>query len=396
MSAQSRRSLRAPVIFIVLLAAITFLSKTIYNSTLPKVEIERVRDGTLRLEITSSALALNSDQVNAMRIEQSLSSTPLQVEAVYLRQMESFEPGDALLAFDPAVGEYACLQAQNALQECQNALDAWDSQWLLAWNALQLERLTLASDAQQPEADAAVIAQRSENLDAELKLLEQDKVLEGVYRSTLEADCLEAAAIVDCLDELRGNGWKLLAPEEGIISEIMVAAGDRYEGIEPLVRWVSSADPSLKIGIACNRSFSAAMLEDVRVTSIDSSTKRTSGIAWDFAGCTVQNGEQMLWARAVEGFSTLSDIQSLCFEMRSEYQSLLVPNDAVIGGDTVYVLESRTGAWGSAENVIRAVRFSSAQSDDQYTALSGDISPSSLVVVRWDRPLSDGCAVLVQ
>ena len=93
----------------------------------------------------------------------------------------------------------------------------------------------------------------------------------------------------------------------------MVAAGDRYEGIEPLVRWVSSADPSLKIGIACNRSFSAAMLEDVRVTSIDSSTKRTSGIAWDFAGCTVQNGEQMLWARAVEGFSTLSDIQSLCF-----------------------------------------------------------------------------------
>lgn len=84
MNPRSKRGLRALTAFIVLMAALTFLSKTIYNATLPHVEAVRVTDGTLQLTVSGSALVLDGDSAQTLRLEHNLSATPLPIQAVFV------------------------------------------------------------------------------------------------------------------------------------------------------------------------------------------------------------------------------------------------------------------------------------------------------------------------
>lgn len=396
MNPRSKRGLRALTAFIVLMAALTFLSKTIYNATLPHVEAVRVTDGTLQLTVSGSALVLDGDSAQTLRLEHNLSATPLPIQAVFVQAMVPFENSAALIAFDSGAGEYAYTQALQSLQDCQDALSAWDIQWQQSWDQLLLERLVLEEDALNSEISPDIVARRKDNLEAQFRLLEQDKILDGVYRSTLQTRWAQAKALVDCLAGLRQNDWRLLSPQAGIACEIMVQPGDRYTGLTPLLYWISPSDPTLRVGIVWDKPIDGVMLDDVQVTSVHLAARSASPIAWTFAGSGPHNGQQMLWAQPSQCLESLSDIQSLRFEMRSPYQPLLVPNEAVIGGSTVYVLDYRTSPWGGQECIIRAVNVQPTLSDYRYTALSGGISASSQVVVHWDRPLQDGDVVFVQ
>ena len=396
MRTQSRRGIRALILFLLIMAALTFLSKTIYNGTLPCVETVRVKDGTLNLTLSGSDFLIEADDLKTLYVPEKLSDTPLRVECIYVQKLDYFAKGDALLRFDSATGEYALDTAMRAQKACREAMEVWNHQWQQAWDALRLERIQLEAEARDGSADARSVAMRREQLREAQRILEQDKAVNGVYKSTLEEDLRLADQTFQTLSALQENLWTIYAEGNGFAADVLAQPDMDYAGLTALIRWYSAEDATLRLGIPCARELDEGMLDNVRVYSVDRSTLRISDTEWEFSGVRAANGQRVLWARATNGLSGLSKLQSLCFEMRSAYYPCLVPNDAVIGGNRVYVLETRTGAWGNQETVARAVTFSQAQSDDQYTAIVGGIGADSQVIVRWDRAFSDGDAVFVQ
>lgn len=396
MNIQNKCGLRVLAVFLIILLVLTFLSKTIYNSTLPQVETARIQSGTLRWTVSDSTFWFESDCHEVVRMGQILSDSPLLIETVCVQNMDFFQKGDVLIIFDDVLGEHALSQAQEAYQNSLTELKAWDIQWQQAWNKLQLERLTIEIDAQELDIDAAIIAQRRKNLVAELEFLIQDNVVNGKTRNVIEARCQKAAATVEFLEELCADKWRIRAQENGIVSNVMVKAGDYCETFMPLVRWLPLYDTSLKIGIRCNQPIDSMSMTDVRVTSVDRVTYLNSETEWEFVGSTIRDGEQLIWARTSDIRSVLPTIQSLVFEFHSEYMPLLIPNEALIDGGMIYILESQTGAWGNEECTVREVAIQVQQSDDLYTAISGEIQPSKLVVVYSNRTLDDGDVVLIR
>lgn len=397
MSAQTRRGLRALAVFAGVMAVLTFLSDTLYNATLPRVRVDGVRDGTLKLEVSGAELRLDAEQVKSLRIDQKLLGTPLRVTSVPVRAPNFFEAGDVLITFDPAVGEYALGKAQQARQDAADALAAWNIRWQQAWNELQLEAMEIATDGKDPNTDPAVIAQRRVALEDKRQALEQEKVVDGVYQRRLETDYQAANALANCLENLQSTEWRSLAAEDGFVSEVFVYPGDDYEGLEPVLTWIPASDPSIRVGVRCDQSFSPAVLENVQVTAMSQDMAQTSQAEWTFAGTSEGADGTVLWARATNLPIALTETKSLHFEMRSEYSQFLVPNGAVIAGERLYILEVRTGAWGREETIVREVRFTSTESDDTYTVLpDGVIRRDDRIIVQWDRPIWDGDVVFVQ
>lgn len=397
MSAQTRRGLRVLAAFVGAMAALTFLSDTLYSATLPRVRVEEVQGGTLKIEVSSADLRMDAERIESLRIDQKLADAPLRVASVPVQALSFFEAGDALIAFDPVVGEYALDQAQRARQDAANALTAWNVQWQQAWNELQLEAMEVEADGRDPNADPAVIAQRWATLEDKRQALEQEKIVDGVYQRGLEADCRAADTLASCLEELQAAEWRMLAAEDGFVSEVFVQSGEDYKGLEPVLTWIPASDPSIRVGVRCDLSVRPAMLEDVCVAAVARGADQASQVEWTFAGVSQGADGTMLWARTAELPAALAETASLCFEMRSEYSQFLVPNAAVIAGERLYKLEVRTGAWGREETVAREVRFTGAESDDTHTALpDGAIYGNDQVIVQWDRPIQDGDVVFVQ
>lgn len=397
MSAQTKRGLRALAVFAGVMAALTFLSDTLYNATLPRVRVDGVRDGTLKIEISGAELQMDAEQVESLWIDQKLSSAPLRVASVPVQTLDFFEAGDTLITFDPAVGEYALAQAQRARQDAVDALAAWNVQWQQAWNALQLEALEIEADGKDPNSDPAVIAQRRAALEDKRQALEQEKVVDGVYQRGLEADCQVADALANCLEKLQSTQWQILAAEDGFVSEVFVRPGDDYEGLEPALTWIPASDPSIRIGVRCDQPVRPAMLENVHVAAVTRNVVQASQAEWTFAGTSEGANGTILWAQAADLPAALAETKSLRFEMRSEYSQFLVPNGAVIAGERLYKLEVRTGAWGREETIAREVRFTGTESDDTYTALpDGAIQRDDRIIVQWDRPIQDGDVVFVR
>ena len=116
MNIQNKCGLRVLAVFLIILLVLTFLSKTIYNSTLPQVETARIQSGTLRWTVSDSTFWFESDCHEVVRMGQILSDSPLLIETVCVQNMDFFQKGDVLIIFDDVLGEHALSQAQEAYQ----------------------------------------------------------------------------------------------------------------------------------------------------------------------------------------------------------------------------------------------------------------------------------------
>jgi len=394
MTKKSRRGLRALGILLLCMAILTFLSRTIYNSTLPRVTVSGVESGALNYRASGSQLVMQADEVCYMAIEEDLSKAALVVDSVLVRAGDRFDPGDALVQFDTIHGEISLQDAQAALGQAKQDLELWDMRWMERWNELTLQRMQYETQMENPNANMDELLLRMEMLEEEFRRLEQDKLLDNSYRREYEEAYAAAKGVAERLNRLAAQDWKLTADCSGYVYETELQAGARYEGRLPLLRYVPAEEASIRIGIVWNGSVDASTISNVVISNSAGMMKKELALGWTFAGISEENGQRFLWAQTQDELPSLRELGALTFELESENYRYLVPNSAVVGG-RVYLLESNTGAWGNAAHYTRAVRVDVLGSDDRYTAVEGEVRGVSQVITGWDRPLHDGAEVYV-
>ena len=317
------------------------------------------------------------------------------MDSVLVRAGDRFDPGDALVQFDPIRGEIALQDAQALQVQAKQDLELWDMRWMERWNELTLQRMQYEAQMENPNANMDELLLRMEMLEEEFRRLEQDKLLDNSYRREYEEAYAAAKAIVDRMHALAAQDWKLTADCSGYVHEMELQAGGRYEGRLPLLRYVPAEAAPIQIGIAWDGSVDASAIANISVSNSAGMMQKELAFGWTFAGISEENGQRFLWAQTQDELPSLRELGALTFELESENYRYLVPNSAVVG-DRVCLLESSMGAWGNTAYYVRAVNVNVLGSDDKYTAVEGEIQGISQVITGWNKPIYDGAEVYVE
>ncbi|MEA4999582.1 MAG: hypothetical protein VB087_09365 [Candidatus Limiplasma sp.] len=392
MGKQRKGAVKGLIVFLGVMAALTFFSQTIYYNTLPKVEVQRVSSGVLQTVVSGSDILLYAEQAERVDIPADLADLKLRVERVWVQKTASIKQGEALLRFDPAQGASTLAKAERMFQRAEEALTTWDIKYQNTWNELDIDMLTLQRKMAETDADPETLGAQLQTLQAKQEALERTNILDGVSRASLEQNLSLSKATLATLTKLSTQGWVVNAPNSGVVSEILVKEGDEYSGLLPLV-WLVPASAKLRVGIECKPEVHISSLDRVMVYSGDDVPLGNEAI-WAFAGEGTLNGKRVLWAEPTITSPDLTKLTKLNFRIDSDYCQYMVPNAAVVE-DTLYVLDSRQGAWGTEELFARRVEGKGVQSDDKNTSVSLGLTSMDNVIIKWDRPFEDGDTVMI-
>lgn len=389
---RKRGAIRALILFVVVMGALTLFSRTIYYGTLPKVDVAYATGGTLKSEYSGAEFLLDSDQGVRVSIAADLTKYALRIETIHAEQFRAVSSGDALLTFDSAIGENALTNAERALQRAQEALDWWDQSYLAALNRLDKEIKDIYSALALSGADVDSLTNRLNALQDEQRTLEQSRVLDGVSRLEKQQDLSDAQSIYDQLLLLKQQKWTLFAPVVGLIGDVSAMIGDEYTGLLTIATIIPQG-ADIRVGIEVRASAKDLDRESVTVYQ-GSEIPRNGETGWVYSGATDSGENKVLWAVPSEGLSALEELNSLTFRFETERYQYLVPNRAVVGG-SIYVLAMREGAFGGDEIYARRIELNNPPRDEKYTAVTAGLGGTDQVIVRWDRPFADGDTVVV-
>jgi len=389
---QRKGAVKGLVVFLSAMATLTFLSRTIYNGTLPKVEVARVSGGILVSEISAVDYILHADRSERVDIPVDLSEYRLRVDQVAVRQYASVRNGDEMVIFDSVVGANVLEKAESAYARAEEALVAWDQRYLGVWRKLNAEIKSVTLKMTEAVADHNELYEQLTGIQDELMTLERTRMLDGMARSEQEYALMNAKTKRDALRKLDASGWALSSTMDGIVSVASVKPGDEYAGLLQLLTIIPQ-DSMIRVGIETNSTIKIESPDFVTVYAGDTQPQsRETG--WSFAGETKRGDMRVFWAEPLAEIGALDDLKMLTFSISSEYYPQLVPSGAVIG-DAVFVLDSRFDAFGMEEYFARRVETRGLISDGKRTYVPFGLSGTDQVIVKWDRPFSDGDTVLL-
>lgn len=172
--------------------------------------------------------------------------TPLQVENVYAENAKCVSKGDILLTFQAASGEYAIINAENALLQARAEADAYRRQIENRMLELQSEILSLQEQiaeltGAERENRVKMLALRREELDAVGSIEDPEQILNG-------RKLREAEEKYEYLMQTRENGWSLCSPRDGYAQDLNAAPGQEYWGPDVLLS-VYSANDGLELKV---------------------------------------------------------------------------------------------------------------------------------------------------
>lgn len=363
---KKRSPARALAVFLMILLALTFFSGTLRQAALPHVTAVRLSGGYLTKEIAAKEPVLSSGETKEVLPCAFSLSTALPLEQVYARTNQRVAKGETLATFDRHRGEQLLSQAEIDCEAARTALTVWKSGYE---RALQ----------EETQADAR-------------RLLEQERVLNGVSLKTVSAEYEQAAGRYEALRHLADGDWRVVAEEDLWVTEVLVSAGAEYQGVVPILRYIPQA-AELRAGAVCAGTFPfAGAVRSVTVCQSDG----TASEAWAYDRMEAGEETYTLWATLSDPAQAESLTGGLLFRVESEYFDTLVPREALCG-ESIYVLETRQGAWGQTEQYARRVEGTYTLSDDRYVLFqSSRILSGEYVIVDWDRAFDDGDAVYVQ
>lgn len=386
------RAIKGLVAFVAIMALFTFLSRTIYYGTLPKVAVEYPGSGTLKSEYYGGEFVLESDESVQAALDIYMPQYPMRVKQVHVSRFEAVECGDEIVAFEPAIGEYALGMAERDVQRIQEELDGWDDAYsgeILRFDS-EIEEKRRALN--EPGADSNVISQEIAALQQERTALESSRTVNGISRLSIEQRLGDAQAVHSQLCALQADGWRLTAETSGVVGDVYLNAGDDYSGLLAAADIIPDG-AAIRVGVETRVNGDDLELETVTVyTGVTMPRNRKTG--WTYVGATRSGDMTTLWATPEEGIPALSGLSGLTFRFESEHYQCLVPNSAV-ADTSVYVLDTRRGAFGNMETYARRIELRNCPSDGENTAVLSGLGGMDQVIVIWDRPFSDGDTVVV-
>ena len=112
---RNRRAARITAAFFAAMLVLTFCSRTIYRSTLPRVRVETAAGGVLSYRFDLSDFEIRAEEYFYAYLP-FLLERALTIEKVWVRPGDAVQTGDALVSFYAPEGEYLLSSANAAVQ----------------------------------------------------------------------------------------------------------------------------------------------------------------------------------------------------------------------------------------------------------------------------------------
>ncbi len=366
---KKKRTLRIAGVFLAVMLLLTFFSRTIYRGMLPQVEVATARSGMLTMTYTATEFQISSDASISVEIPFVLSRA-LTVSKVFAAPCQAVSMGDALLSFHAADGELLLFEVQKACINATTALTLWQKEYN--------EKVTELNTA----LTKATRKSEQEKLQADIDLLGSG-IMNGTQGSLLATEEAQCRALVAALQALQNQSWRILSPCDGTIETLNFSAGDAYNGLAALLSICPTGSP---YRVAC-------LWKDAPELNLYSYTITATGLnAGELRAVSLRQTEKDTWV--VFELADGMQAASATLTATSPYYTTLVPNSALTN-DKLYVLKTKTGAWGQAEYYVESATLVLGATDQQYTAVLSGLSPRDAFIVDSNKPLQDGCAVLL-
>ena len=383
MNVKKKSAARRLLLFLAVMLALTFFSRTLYLATLPQVTAVRLSGGYLAVDIPSRTPMLYSDTVKEVIPCREPLAGPLSVSRIQVRQNQAVRQGETLIEFDAHWAENALAQAKSEYDSALAAQAVWKSGYDQQLRELEAKEKTLRGEGgASSEALQAIAAER--------KLLEQD-IYNSVPLSEVQDKCNAARSVYEALSRLKENSWRIAAPEDLWIAEINLKEGDDYRGVSPALRYIPQ---TAKIYAGAAYMDSPQILKDAASISVLEGDGRVSG-AWKYSHMEPSENGYTLWASLADPLHPDLPEDGLTFHLETGYYSTLVPK-AALCQEGIYLVQKRAGAWGQTEDYACLVKGKYSLSDDQYVLFETTASlDGEGVLIDWDRAFSDGDTVYV-
>ena len=369
---RNRRAARITAAFFAAMLVLTFCSRTIYRSTLPRVRVETAAGGVLSYRFDLSNFEIRAEEYVYAYLP-FLLERALTIEKVWVRPGDAVQTGDALVSFYAPEGEYLLSSANAAVQSAGAALAYLES-------AIASARLELSNrlDGRQARAQAEAIRAEIARLDAGF--------CDGQSAAHLRGALLEAQERAQALAALQECGWTLFAQHAGTVCSVSAAEGAAYGGLSPLCALPAQG-------------------QEVYLHAVLEGAPDLSGALWNVSALLQTDGGA-LQAEAVPagagavrilpaGSCAPGEILSLTIYLQSPYQQNLLPLQAV-QGNRVFVLETGTGDWGQTVYTARETRVASGETDGTRIAILDGLHPGDRIIVSSTEAITDGQIVLPQ
>lgn len=385
MNTKKKSAVRCLLLFLAIMLALTFFSRTLYLATLPQVTVVKLSGGYLAVDILAKVPILYSDTVKEIIPCSDLLTSHLSVSRIKVRQNQAVRQGETLIEFDAHWAESVLAQAKSEYDSATADQTVWKNGY-----DQQLRELAEKEKTLRTEGGTTDLREALQTLNAERRLLEQN-IYNGVPLSEVRTKCDAARSVYESLSQLKDNNWRIVAPENLWIAEINLKEGNDYRGITPVLRYIPQ---TAEIYAGAAYMDSPQILKDAASISVVEGNGQASNV-WKYSHMEPSENGYTLWATLADPHRPDIPEDGLTFHLETGYYSTLVPKTALCQ-EGIYLAQKRAGAWGQTEDYACLVKGKYSLSDDQYVLFETTaMLNGESVLIDWDRAFNDGDTVYV-
>lgn len=364
------------IAFAITMLALTLVSNTLMELSLPQVSAEPPSYGKLTFKVSGTGTIEPGETIDIMPEQQGWP-----VKEVMVKAGDQVTKGQKLVAFRTEDTELQLETERLGYKQQQLALEKLQNGYK--------EAVALGDDKQ-----IADIARDIES--AKLSLQAQQRKV-GRLQEQLQRSVVTA-------------------PEDGIVTEVPAAVGATVAPGSAAVRLTkSSSDYSFKATVTKEQAEYVAVGDEIVITipglddaeikakieSIEPKRQENPGGGGNEPGSGGKSSENDRVIAASVASDKLRGGESATFEWKkesgggadSEHPTMLVPNGAIResneDGTFVYVVDESDGSLGKSY-YLRKAKVAVKESDAQFTEVEDGLSPADLVVDSGSKPLEDG------
>lgn len=377
MAVKKKQIGKAGAIFLLAMLVLTFCSRTVYRSLMPSVRTARVSGGILSYSTETNDYILDSSDLEYAYVDARLPEN-VRVDRLLVQPNQRVEVGDPLLKLYAPEAERALAAAKEQFAEAEVAWKSWDSTYTDAYLELQ-EKMN----------SEALSAERKSQLLQQMELLQQ-----GIVGDTSEqlryAAYSQARTLLAALEALQAADWQVFAPTAGWVCDVLVKAGDPYEGLAPLVS-ITGDTGDVLIGLRWN--------EDIDLDRQAARIKASMAMGDQRLDCqyvrtTTVDGQKIAWLQCAEPVA-YEKLTQITMQAESKFIETLVSQEA-LHGDSVFALSTRQGAWGEIEYYAEEIKLTRGSESATMVEVRSGLYSGQEIIIKSNKELSDGQTVLLE
>ena len=373
---------------VMLLAVVILFSGTFRGMVHPRVTVTQVSSGAIQLTYTQDDVRIDPSCLSHYALPLSISGT-VSVQKTLKAPGMQVRKGEALFVLDRETSENAYFAAKQAYTTAKLALDDFDAGYasavVAAKEALDGAESTLARLQFGPEDRKADADQAFESAQSAYNRLVVDGIWQHTTRDVLENDLQQASERYEAWSPLRDQDYRILAEEGGTLIDLTGEWPCEYailpDGHEVKL---SVTAPTVDFeGISIGQEaqlMTSANPDEAQIVTVSEVEREAAEITLVF-----QFVPMMPNIFSVTGSYTI--------QFDSSQYSALIPASALVNDDMIWIAEPvRNGS--KTSYVARRVTIKRATGNALYipsTEWLGD----TLVITQWDKPLSEGQAVMI-